>query len=112
VRELLNLALFLPDLVIAVLGAAPAVDTGNLDVAKRVGRNPDASPSRRDTESTNALERFGISNLCTGGIAIVSSFVPNFAYDPRSVGITSSEAWNSGAKEEHCHTSLPSIRCY
>ena len=93
-RELLNLTLLPPHLVVAVLGPAPAVDASGLDVAKGVRRDPDVVPGRRDTEGTDALQRCDVCDQSAGGIAIAKPFCARFARDPGGVRVTACEAPN------------------
>ena len=55
-RELQGIALLAPERVVQVLGAALAVHAGCLDVAQRVGRDPDVLPGGRDPQRADALQ--------------------------------------------------------
>ena len=63
VKELLGVALFAPLLVVAVLGPAPAVHAGGLDVPQRVRRDPDVRPGRWDRQRADALQRLPLRDL-------------------------------------------------
>ena len=54
--ELLGVAPLAPAVVVAVLLAPGGVDAGRLDVAHRVGADPDVLPGRRDGELADPLE--------------------------------------------------------
>jgi len=95
-RELLSLALLSPHLVVAVLGPASAVDAGGLDVAKRVGRDPDVLPGWRDAQRTDALESRVVRDRRARGIAVVKAFGSPFADDAGSVRVATCEARNGG----------------
>ena len=83
--ELLGIALLPPHLVISVLGPAPAVDARGLDVAERIGRDPDVVPGLRDAERGNAFHRFGIADLGARVIAIAETSARPLAVNPRTV---------------------------
>ena len=88
VRELLGVALLTPHLVVAVLGPAPAVDARGLDVAQRVGRDPDVLPGRRDAEGTDACSVSAARDLRAGGIAIAEPAADPVSGNPRPVRVT------------------------
>lgn len=94
VREFLGIALLAPHLVISVLGPAPAVDARGLDVAERIGRDPDVVPGRRDAERGDTLHRLGIADLGARGIAIAETSAPPLAVDPRTVRVTADQPRN------------------
>jgi hypothetical protein len=91
VRELLLVALLAPHLVVAVLRPAPAVDARGLDVAQRVGRDPDVCPGRRDAKSTDAVQRLRTGDFRSGGIPIPEPAADPLSGDPRTVRVAAGQ---------------------
>ena len=94
VRELLDLALLTPDLVVEVLGASPCVEARGLNVIKRFGRNPDISPGWRDGERCYARQRPTVSNLFTGRFKKPEAVAGPLARNPGPVQVTAGQSWN------------------
>ena len=84
VKEFLSVALFAPLLVVAVLGPAPAVHAGGLDVPQRVRRDPDVLPGRWDRQRTDALQYLPLRDLCARRVAVPETFAAPFAGDSRA----------------------------
>jgi hypothetical protein len=58
--ELLPIAVLAPRLVVQVLLAAGVVIAGCLDVATRVGADPDVCPGRRDRQRADPISHIGV----------------------------------------------------
>src|ERR1700730_8425939 len=63
VSELLGVALLSPQPVVQVLGPAPAIHAGRLDVAERVRRDPDVLPGGRDPQRADAVQGQALPDL-------------------------------------------------
>ena len=84
VNELLGVALFAPLLVVAVLGPAPTVHAGGLDMPQRVRRDPDVRPGRWDRQRADAPHRLPLRDLCPRRVAVPETFPAPFTGDSRA----------------------------
>jgi hypothetical protein len=96
VRELLDVTLLTPYLVVPVLGPAPAVDAGGLNVAQRIGRDPDVLPGWRDAKSAEAAKCLGTRDLQAGGIVIPEVAGDPLPGDPRTVRVAADQPRDRG----------------
>ena len=70
VRELLGVPLLAPPVVVAVLGPAPGVDPGGLDVTPRVGRDPHVAPGGREHQRGDPPQRARIGDQRAGRVPV------------------------------------------
>jgi hypothetical protein len=81
--ELLAIAALAPAVVVAVLLAPRCVGAGGLDMAHRIGADPDVLPRGRDGEGADAVEDLGVGELAAVLVEVLEAATPSAADDPR-----------------------------
>jgi hypothetical protein len=111
VRELLGVPLGTPERVVAVLPAAAAVDAGGLDVAERVGRDPDVAPRRRDGQLADAPQLVRGRHAGPVRVAVGEAAVDGHAPDAGTVDVAADEAGGqpAGGVETVVHDLGPNL---
>src|ERR1700733_7173161 len=61
---------------VAVLLAPALVAAGRLDVAARIGADPDVRPGRRDDQPGDAIEGLGVAHRLAGRVAVSELAAP------------------------------------
>ncbi len=112
VGELLGVSLLSPELVVAVLGPAPAVHAGGLDVSQRVRRDPDVRPGGRDGQRADARQRLGVRNIRARRIAVPETLSGLDPRDARTSQITAHQPRNRGRRyvQAHDNTAYKALR--
>jgi len=104
VLELLRVALLAPQLVVAILGPAPAVDAGGLDVTQGLGGDPDVLPSGRNRQRADAGQGLGVSDIRARGIVVPDARTGPDPGDPGAVWVAAEQPWDRGrirARRKH-----------
>jgi hypothetical protein len=82
--ELLLVAARAPERVVEVLLTPGGVDAGGLDVAERIGADPDVLPRRRDRELADPLQHARLGDPAPVLLAVLEAAPAATADDPRA----------------------------
>src|SRR5918996_1170232 len=104
--ELLPVAPLAPEVVVAVLLAAGGVGPGGLDVAERVGADPDVLPGGRDGELTDAVDHGGFGDAVALLVEELEALASPPAPDAGAGAVDASQPCHGGTGARHAEGSI------